>query len=239
MNEIILFSPPRCGMHYVLQAIACLSGNSDVYSDRLYTSIPFYQSKSEVDIQQKIWASHSGFIAYDDLLKLIENDDQKLISVYRHPLDVLISRYFYYVHEQEGGERFGEYYEKNFTGIIEEIYNHCDLINQLGAISICYEYCLLQPEELIQVLCEILSIEVTTELKNMTLETLSVGHQKTVDNNQDFFLPSANNGPMIRQGIPFLYQSFFDADIIDEMNSTLSIEHKTMLLKLGYSIALD
>lgn len=238
MPNITIYSAPKCGTHYLMQVLAFLTGGRDILDKELYRSVPLVRNEVDLSKDIPIFAALTSEIKREEMRGFLEG--RYALNMYRHPLDVTISRYFNQVKFQGGEQPFGDYFQENFLKVAEEVINHHDYIQSLGGLNLCYEYCLMQPHELITGMATLLDgVEtgagIDADMVKMTMAATSIDKAKASERAKGFFKVNGQDGPFYRDGSVFQYQNYFDAALVEEIKSACPEPVIKAMERMGYA----
>ncbi|MBL4651424.1 MAG: sulfotransferase domain-containing protein [Flavobacteriales bacterium] len=191
----------------------------------------------QVNIYDKEKYKYSDFM-YDHFCILDESPfsafvkPKKMIMIYRNPLDVLISRYYFYYKNRENSDQT---YKHPRELINEYIPNYIHIYKWMkqyssenpNTILITYEELKLFPEETITSVLNHLNITVDQELIRFSLMASSIDKVKETEKKRGFAIHSSSSGAALkgsfaRSGSIGQWKNYFEDTDIDKIKALLA-----------------
>ncbi|WND02503.1 sulfotransferase domain-containing protein [Temperatibacter marinus] len=231
----IIYTSPKNGTHLLKQAIAALvAPNLNMYTDEIYSLIPMYNKKTPIDEEQVIFSTHPSHYDYDYMEKY--NGQRLMLNMYRNPLDVTISRYFFYVKYRDMDTPFGEYFDENFLSTADAIVAHAHYVEQHSGLNFQYESCLENKAKFLEILAELFSLDREEINFEAVAEAISIDKAKQSEEENGLFKVSEDQmGPFYRDGTINQYKKYFDTEMVHEIGNLIPGPLRMALMKLGYS----
>lgn len=168
-SNIVVYSVPKSGTHYLSNIITLLiKQDVNIYNkEEMYKYVPHITKKQNIDF----FSTHPMHISYNEL-----NYNHKCIMMIRNPIDLAISKYFYFEKRKLRTQQrpIYKYINDTIENVIIEVNTMKELHenNKHNSILLRYEDLYLKFDEMIPKIVEFINIYMPNVIKNVNIDKI-------------------------------------------------------------------
>lgn len=157
---IIIYTIPKSGTHLISDIITLMiDKNTNIYNKNEMYNVVAHRPKNLKNLKYNIYSQHVGNLSTNTL------NNSKLILTIRNPIDLCISRYYFYQKRDKNSKiKIYEYIKNNILKTCNDCSRQIELnINHKNSILIRYEDILLNKRNVINLLYKFIKDDLAIE----------------------------------------------------------------------------
>ena len=156
---IIIYTIPKSGTHLISDIISLMiNKNTNIYSKNEMYNVVAHRPKNLKNLKYNIYFEHVGFVSDKNL------SNSKLILIIRNPIDLCISRYYYFEKRKNTKIKIYDYIKDNILKISNDCNKQISLyISHKNSLLIRYEDILLNKPNIINLLYKFIKDDLAIE----------------------------------------------------------------------------
>jgi len=227
VNNILIYSLQKCGTHFMSQIIALIiNKDCNIYNkDELYRTVPLITNI--VSVNKRYFSTHPCYVSYMNIAKL----SHMKIFMIRHPLDKLISEYFYEIYYRIGRNELMivnrnpnryiyEYCVKHINKVCREICTHIEYSKRIhNSVLFDYNKILNNKKTFIKLIArDLVDVDLSDEDIDYIVDKTDIKKCSDYeDKHNSFKVGKIQNGLFFRKGENENYKRYLTEGQIDKL----------------------